>query len=366
MIRLALAIALVAASAGVAGAYPQFQLSTGAARCNQCHIAPAGGGVLSGYGRDEAADTISRGGDGAFMHGLFTPPAWLFLGGDLRFAALLDAPDQTETPRFDMFPMQADLYGAARWRSFWVSATVGSVGRAREGEAGQALAAFASREHWVMWRPAAQGPYVRAGRFFAPFGLRLVEHPVFVRRFLGQNLLEESYGLSGGVVKNGWELHATAFVPDPIRPVGLAERGGALLYERRLGERALAAAQARVGVNDVQARYTAGVYGKYWLDGPDVLLMAEADVTLQTIDAAERTNRQLTTYASGAWFPARGWMLALAVESHDRELGTPDVGVLAADAQVNWFPRAHLEVVLWGRVTNLDHEQLMLQVHYYL
>ncbi len=51
---------------------------------------------------------------------------------------------------------------------------------------------FISREHYLMWRPAALGPYVRAGRFFAPFGLRLAEHYAYVRRDLGYNLLEES------------------------------------------------------------------------------------------------------------------------------------------------------------------------------
>ena len=38
-----------------------------------------------------------------------------------------------------------------------------------------------------MWRPAALGPYVRAGRFFAPFGLRLAEHYAYVRRDTGYN-----------------------------------------------------------------------------------------------------------------------------------------------------------------------------------
>ena len=72
--------ALVAAGLSLAPrlaqAYPQFQLSTGAQRCNQCHIAPTGGTLLSGYGRDEAGDTISRGGDGSFLHGAWAPPDW--------------------------------------------------------------------------------------------------------------------------------------------------------------------------------------------------------------------------------------------------------------------------------------------------
>ena len=39
-----------------AAAYPQWQLSTGTVRCNQCHYAPAGGGLLNNYGRDAVGE----------------------------------------------------------------------------------------------------------------------------------------------------------------------------------------------------------------------------------------------------------------------------------------------------------------------
>ena len=78
----------LAVDAKPAAAYPQFQFSSGTQRCAQCHYSPAGYGLLTSWGRDEGADTISRGGDGAFLHGAFSPPDWLALGGDFRLAAL--------------------------------------------------------------------------------------------------------------------------------------------------------------------------------------------------------------------------------------------------------------------------------------
>src|SRR4029453_2911043 len=72
---------------GRAQAYPMWQLSTGAARCNQCHYAPGGGGLLTSYGRDAVGEDLSTfGGDGAFLHGAVTLPGWLAIGGDLRGA----------------------------------------------------------------------------------------------------------------------------------------------------------------------------------------------------------------------------------------------------------------------------------------
>ena len=79
--------AALAALAGRAEAYPQFQFSSGTTRCSQCHFSPAGGGLITAWGRDESGDTISLGGDGAFLHGAWSPPAWLALGADLRLAA---------------------------------------------------------------------------------------------------------------------------------------------------------------------------------------------------------------------------------------------------------------------------------------
>src|SRR5690348_18271787 len=80
---------LCALLSGRAWAYPQFQFSSGTTRCSQCHYSPAGGGLITSWGRDESGDTISLGGDGAFLHGLWQPPSWLALGADIRVVAPL-------------------------------------------------------------------------------------------------------------------------------------------------------------------------------------------------------------------------------------------------------------------------------------
>src|SRR5262245_52965613 len=105
----ALAFALIlGAFSGRAFAYVQFQFSSGTTRCSQCHFSPAGGGLLTSWGRDESGDTISMGGDGAFLHGLWSPPSWLALGLDVRLAATRTDDGGPETPRAAFFPMQAD------------------------------------------------------------------------------------------------------------------------------------------------------------------------------------------------------------------------------------------------------------------
>jgi hypothetical protein len=95
----------------VAEAYPAFQFTSGTERCADCHFAPAGGGLINAWGRSEASDTLSTfGGDGSFLHGLWTPPEWLALGGDFRNAFIRNDVGGAASPEYAVFPMMLEVY----------------------------------------------------------------------------------------------------------------------------------------------------------------------------------------------------------------------------------------------------------------
>jgi hypothetical protein len=362
---------LAVGTAGTASAYPQFQLSSGSTRCNQCHFAPAGGGVLNAWGRGESADTISGGGTGDFLHGLVKLPAWLALGGDVRGAGLVNANGATESPEWALFPMQLDLYSRFAAGAFSFNLTIGMRGAARPREPSLVSRAV-SREHYFLWQPEPLGPYVRVGRFFAPFGLRLAEHPSFARRYLGFGLLEEPYALSGGLIAETWEAHATAFVPDFARPVGDRGKGGVAYAERRFGETAALGAQARVSLGPEDRHYVVGALGKLFWDRAKLLGMAEVDLVRQTFQVAGVGRSQLASYAGVFHAPLGGFMAGVAWERWDEDLAVRRVARDALAAQVHWFPRAHFEIMLYARAQIIgagsggDAASLaMLQVHYY-
>src|SRR5690606_16454937 len=114
------------------------------------------------------------------------------------------------------FPMQADLYLRGAAGAWSVAATAGVRQVARDVIDSSPLDRFESREHYLMWRPRTRGVYARAGRFFAPFGLRSVNHTDFVRRYLGFHSSEETYGVSVGRVERDHEWHATAHTAAPV------------------------------------------------------------------------------------------------------------------------------------------------------
>ena len=240
--------ACLLAAAGRADAYPQFQFSSGTNRCSQCHYSPAGrrSDHVSGAAT-RAATRSAWAATARFLHGAWSPPSWLALGADIRLATTYLNDDGQESPRIAFFPMQADVYLRFAFGDAFSLYVTG--GRARRGPAaeddipdqfGTLGDRFISREHYLMWRPSATGPYARIGRFYAPYGIRFVEHIYYVRRYTGYELYNETYTASGGYVADDWELHVSVFTPPPsgfpdqLQAVGARESGGAVYVEKRL------------------------------------------------------------------------------------------------------------------------------------
>jgi hypothetical protein len=375
------ALGLLLLGERAAQAFPQWQLSTGAVRCNQCHYAPAGGGILTSYGRDAAGEQLSTfGGNGDFLHGAVTMPRWLAIGGDLRGAFVAQDVQDPSGPAVAAFPMQADL--AARVAlpvGFSVGGIVGFRGQVRDPDIlvpaqnyqPISTSRLISREHYAMWQPAAVGPYVRAGRFFAPFGLRFAEHNLYLRRDLGFDQLEETYNVSAGLIYDAWELHVTMFASDFVRHIGSDENGFAMLYEHRLADDRLAlAAQGRLADGPGMTRFIFGGYGKLWLEPIKSLFFAEVDGVQQLFDdPAVGTRFQAIATAGVTVLPLPSLMLTALWERNQIDLAVP-ASWNGADAFMSWFPYAHFEVQVFGRLQFPSGgdvaKTFFAQIHYFL
>lgn len=363
-----LVLALLVAGATTAHAYPQFQLALGTDRCTACHYSPAGGGLINDYGRDEAGGTISRGGDGRFLHGLWAPPSWLQLGADLRGATAFKR--DRGSLEWLAFPMQVDGYIRAGGESLSVNVTVGLRGQAREPR-NRMIERLVSREHYVMYE--RDGHYARAGRFFPVFGVRTQDHTAYVRRFMGFHTLEEPYGIAAGTFGDAWEGHVSLFTKQLIPFQGARARatGAIAYYERRFADDTAAlAGQARFADTDSDALVTAGVVGKRWFADAGVMLLTELDLQRQSFDEAGATRYQLAGHLAASKFVVPGVMVGGGVHHWQ-----PDLRLRTArDAfqlDVQYFPRAHFELHLLTRISGaaeFDDPSFLafLQLHYYL
>jgi len=381
-----MALAGVSGLAGIgeatAHAYPQFQLSTGAVRCSQCHYAPAGGGLINTYGRDAAGDELSSfESNGAFAHGAVPLPRWLALGGDFRGAFVDNDVQDPSGPATALFPMQADAYARiAPGYGFSINGTIGLRGQVRDpgnivpiqNYQPVSTSQLVSREHYLMWQPEALGPYLRAGRFFAPYGLRMAEHILYINRDLGFDELQETYNVSGGFVYDEWELHVTAFAPDFVRHIGSNEKGFAAYYEHRLADDKVAlAAQTRVAAAPGVTRFMFGGLAKAYVPAARTLFMAEVDTVQLSFDDPMVDPRQQVVGAAGlSVFPLRGLMITALGELNQIDVQVRNDAWTAATALINWFPMAHLELQVMGRLQWPGDAQpaktLFAQLHYYL
>lgn len=372
-----LAISLIPTAAE---AYPQWQFSSGTTRCSQCHYSPAGGGLLTNYGRDAIGEDLSTWeGDGSFLHGATELPDWLKLGFDWRMAFLATDDGGPDQPKSALFPMQLDSHLRLEFDAFSFNAIGGFRAQARTTEGGPVPEnnfqpgnenRLVSREHFVSWQPSTRGAYVRAGRFFAPFGLRMAEHIVYVRRDLGFNNLQESYNLSGGYLENEWEAHVTVFAPDYVQNTGTQEMGAAAYYERRLrGETAGIAAQAKYAMGDAGARAIGGLVGKLFIEPAHLLILGEGNIIHQMPDGTDAA-QQFAGLFGASFLPVRGIMLTAFGERFASDLRNSNAAVNAGTGLLSWFPYPHFEVQLVGRMqaasTGDPIKTVLAQFHYFL
>jgi hypothetical protein len=189
---LGLAVCLVAFSwANSARAYA-WMVKHEYSGCNQCHADPSGGGLLTLYGRAQGEillRTRYRGGDDEagqaawFLFGAVHLPDDLLLGGDVR-EMFMQTRTAGATPVNQTFLMQADLEGELSDDRMHANVSVGYA------EQGGLLAAIThkpdknvvSRVHWVGIDIGKDSEWMlRAGRMNLPFGVRSVEHTMWVR-----------------------------------------------------------------------------------------------------------------------------------------------------------------------------------------
>lgn len=188
-------------------AEPYLAVRTGA-KCMSCHVNPTGGGKRTEYGniygQTELAAAILDAGFGAAPA---TPKAdatdglwkgritdYFAVGGDLRANFDYTAtPRQESTHAFDL--KKAQLYFDAQLipgrLSLYVDERVAPGGASNR----EAYALFWSRD---------RSAYLKAGRLFLPYGLRLEDDTAFVRQVPGINFNSPDSGVEGGLELGPW------------------------------------------------------------------------------------------------------------------------------------------------------------------
>lgn len=179
-------------------AYPEHAARFGYNTCAACHVSPAGGGMLTQYGRMTQAELATW--QGASSPAALLPASIISVGGDVRGVTL-----DVRSPQgmvFKRFLMQADMEAALRLAPN--VAVVGSVGRYGERPDGAEV-----RRSYVLLN-AGEHVSLRAGRFMQAYGINTPDHTLVTRQNLGLGQGRETYNAEAALVTPLGELFLTA------------------------------------------------------------------------------------------------------------------------------------------------------------
>ncbi len=363
-IGLALGLALTML-ASTASAYP-WMIRHGYTGCTPCHTDPSGGaGALTEYGRaqsdlllrmryGEGTDTGEADRTAAFLGGWVPLPEQVRLGGDFREAYFSNQVENAPIQQ-QFITMRADLYGDIKIGRFRAT---GSIGYVPDGDLAASLTRslndnLISREHWLGVELDEDGAWLlRAGRIALPFGIRMIEHTLWVRTLTRTDIDDtQQYGVALAFTEDKLRMELMGIAGNfQIRPDEYRERGYSGYAEYAptttlaLGVSSSVTRATRdivYGVTDY--RYANGVFARYSPVQPLVFL-AEADSVYQSLTWNGHRGGY-AAFAQADYEPTQGFHVMLTGETmNSGTSGEPP----SFDAWLSgvWFFLPHMDLRL--------------------
>ncbi|MBC7533669.1 MAG: hypothetical protein H7318_19050 [Oligoflexus sp.] len=207
-----------------AAAFPEM-VRKGYPNCVTCHVSPAGGGVLTEYGREISKDVLATWSgekENQFLHGAVKLPEILKIGGDLRRIQTYVNSPQFETGKW--FLMQANIEAALVTERVTVDASADyDIGNPDTKDDD----VWISRRHFVLGQISDEAS-VRVGKFLKNFGLGVADHTVQIRRGIGWDQGSETYNAEFNYIAEKFAVTTTYVGGRPDDNEVISEKGVAL------------------------------------------------------------------------------------------------------------------------------------------
>jgi len=359
--------------------------------CTTCHTDPSGAGALTAYGRAQSDLLLRSQYDeqpseeaspaAGFLWGAITLPDELRLGGDLREGYLIAKSDVGPVTQRTIL-MRADLYGDIKLGRFRMA---GSLGYSPVGALDAAITRsptdnVVSRDHWLGFELDEEGAWLaRAGRMSLPFGIRNIEHTLWVRTLTRTDLQDDGqHGVALSVSKDWIRGEVMGILGNyQLHPDDYRERGYSAYVEvaptthLAVGLSSLfTRARRDVYFRVTDYRQAHGLFLRYAPVQPLVVL-AEADLVYQSLTWSGHRGG-FAALLQTDWEAVQGVHFMLTGEAKNNG-GVDEPPSFAGWFTAAWFFGRHVDLRLddiYQRIGNVqgdtDAFSLLLQFHAFL
>lgn len=341
-----------------ANAFPEYT-RFGYNHCLACHQSPAGGAMLTPYGKNVSAEIANTWGDDS-QTGLlwgYKPQKKiekvLLVGGDLRAVQIQTENEQYKNNKF--IKMQAEVSAAVikDYGSLFIS-----VGEQQE----------------ETWRPIATSFYamatpieslsIRLGRFVPQYGLHISDHFAFIRSFLGFGLQAARDTAEVQWTAENWASSVSYAKQFKGSNPETAQTAMAQYYFLDQNKIAINYWKA---TSENQSRDLYGFWGSFAYN-KNIFLLSEFDWqnTQGPSDIKSSTN-----YQKLGWTVKKGLDLLLVYEELSPDLSSSDSKIVRKGPGFQWTPIAHFELSgNWSKMkigqSSMEEDYAWILFHYYL
>lgn len=360
--------------------------------CALCHTDPSGGFLLTQYGRAQTQTLLSslgRGPEGEEVDGRskfafgVDLPEWLNLGFAQRNLFLYNKPASGPSETRHVW-MQSDARAAVNFGRFEVA---GSLGFSHEGGQGAFVTSrptdnLVSREFWIGYSlDEDRNNRLRVGRMYLPFGLRTIDHYLYVRNATQTDLdSQQQYGVSYFRQSESYRFEVMGIAGNyQMRPDDYRQRGYAGYVEFNAASRlgvgmsSLVTYQGLSRNPGIAGASLRGAHGPFvrWAPIQSLALMSEWDVLHEGPTAGGQPTVGLAGLVQADWEFVRGLHAVLTPELYlaNASVGADSLGYRGW-LTAAWYAYPHIDLRadlvqardVYGSVI-VDYTLVLGQVH---
>lgn len=349
----------------VAHAFPEM-IRYGYVNCTACHVSPAGGGVLTPYGRSLSSEILSTWGsekEAQFLHGALPMEKvneWLLVGGDYRGLQYHYENDKVKDGEW--INMQGLVEAAVKFKTWTLNLASGKF------------------DNNGAWTPEVTRFYVmdqitdyvsaRLGRFVPQFGLNIPEHISPTRGFLGFGAYSERDAAEIQYADENWTATAT-YSKAPGDHPDSEEKAVALRIEKVFADTFKPGLSLWRGENDQFSRQIYGVHGLFGFNRK-FFLLSEVDWQEKNFKSAKNLQHSAVTYQKLGYEFYKGVVGLCLADGELSTLENPDSQIYHYGLGLQFFPRPHFELeTAWTlehapQITSVESNYAWILLHYYL